>query len=126
MACTVIVTGETVLFAYEEISNQCGRPACNGLWLPSLIAAILWQNPPQRGMKFTIVQSNGKHAFGNMTQCEQGKLLRWLGESSDKIRYELWETGRWKQHQATPLLNTERVLVTGRRVRQSIIERIWR
>jgi len=30
----------------------------------------------QRGMGFMIVHSNGKHALGNMTRHEQGKLLR--------------------------------------------------
>jgi hypothetical protein len=93
---------QVILFAYEEISNQYGRPAwlpaCNGLSLPSLIATVLWHNPAQRGKGFMIVHSNGKHALGNMTQREQGELLRCLGKSSGKIRHELREMARWKQH----------------------------
>ena len=61
-----------------------------------------------------IVHSKEKHVLGNMTQREHGKLLRWLGESSGEVRYELRELARWKQHQATPLLNPERIFVTRR------------
>jgi len=75
-------------------------------------------------MGFMIVHSNGKHALGNMTRHEQGTLLRWLGKSSGEVRYELREMASWKQHQAASLLNPEGVFVTGRCVRQRIIERI--
>jgi len=51
-----------------------------------------------------------------MTQREQGKLLRRLGESSGEVRYELGELIRLKEQEATSLFNSEGILFAGKHV----------
>ena len=63
-----------------------------------------------------LVRSKGKHALDNMTQREQGKLLRRLGESSGEVRYELGELIRLKEQEATSLFNSEGILFAGKHV----------
>jgi hypothetical protein len=52
------------------------------------------------------------------------KSLGRLGESSSEIGYKLRELLHRKKYEATPLLNPERQIFTGKRVGKRVIERI--
>jgi hypothetical protein len=67
-------------------------------------------------MARSFVCSKGKHALDNMTQHEQGKLLRLLGESSGEVRYELGELICLEEQEATSLFDSEGLLFAGKHV----------